>query len=87
MFQIDQDKRITFADIRRHPVFINHFHEDSYEESTVLYNKKWKVKNINDVIKEIIPQNGKKTGKDNANIRMSIVRTADQQYPSQKLFV
>ena len=40
MFELDVDERITFSDIRRHPVFVKHFPIVA-EASKILYSKKF----------------------------------------------
>lgn len=41
IFRIDQEKRITFSEIRQHPVFAPFFPKPS-PESKILYNTKFK---------------------------------------------
>lgn len=40
MFELDPEKRITFSDIRKHPVFAKHFPVVA-EASKILYSKKF----------------------------------------------
>jgi serine/threonine protein kinase len=41
IFRLDQEKRITFSEIRQHPVFIKNFPKSS-PESLILYKTKFK---------------------------------------------
>ena len=45
MFDLDPDNRITFSDIRRHPVFAKHFPVVA-EASRILYSKKFQPSKI-----------------------------------------
>jgi serine/threonine protein kinase len=45
MFDLDPDNRITFSDIRRHPVFKKHF-PVVQEASKILYSKKFQPSKI-----------------------------------------
>lgn len=45
MFELDPEKRITFSDIRRHPVFIKYFPVVA-EASKILYSKKFQPSKI-----------------------------------------
>ena len=39
IFNINPDKRITFSEIRKHPVFIKRFHDEIKETSKIMYKK------------------------------------------------
>ncbi len=45
MFELDPDDRITFSDIRKHPVFQKHF-PIVQEASKILYSKKFQPSKI-----------------------------------------
>ena len=45
MFELDTDNRITFAEIRKHPIFAKHFPEVK-QASTILYSKKFQPSGI-----------------------------------------
>jgi hypothetical protein len=84
MFDLDPDNRITFSDIRRHPVFAKHFPVVA-EASRILYSSKFQPSKI--VLKE-----GKKKQQttnlvdEEENIRttMSVIRKKNQSFPAEK---
>ena len=84
MFDLDPDNRITFSDIRRHPVFIKHFPVVA-EASKILYSKKFQPSKI--IKKSFINLLlGKKNDEDEDNIRgtMSVIRKKDKEFPEEK---
>lgn len=83
MFELDPDRRITFSDIRKHPVFIKHF-PIVHEASKILYSKKFQPSKI--IKKEAGKKVPEKKIDEEDNIRgtMSIIRKKDKQYPNEK---
>jgi serine/threonine protein kinase len=78
MFELDPDDRITFSDIRRHPVFAKHFPIVA-EASKILYGKKFQPSKI--IKKSFINKlPNKKIEEDEDNIRttMSVIRKRDK---------
>ena len=43
MFTINPDKRITFSEIRKHPVFIKRFPDEIKESSKIMYKKNMRI--------------------------------------------
>ena len=80
IFDTDIDNRITFSDIRRHPVFAKHFPVVA-EASKILYSKKFQPSKI------VKPGAGKKYEKkavdqeDNIRQTMSIIRKKNKTFP------
>jgi hypothetical protein len=84
MFDLDPDNRITFSDIRRHPVFAKHFPVVS-EASKILYSKKFQPSKI--VKKSFINKfTSKKSDEKEDNIRgtMSVTRKKDIEFSEEK---
>ena len=84
MFDLDPDNRITFSDIRRHPIFAKHFPVVA-EASKILYSKKFQPSKI---IKTTFANkiNNARGGDDEDNIRgtVSIIRKKDKEFPQEK---
>jgi hypothetical protein len=87
MFDMDIDNRITFSDIRRHPVFAKHFPIVA-EASKILYSKKFQPSKI---IKKIITKEKPLGGanklieeEDNIRGSMSVMRKKDKTFPAEK---
>ena len=84
MFDLDPDNRITFSDIRRHPIFAKHFPVVA-EASKILYSKKFQPSKI---IKTTFAnkKNNARGGDDEDNIRgtVSIIRKKDKEFPQEK---
>lgn len=85
MFDLDPDRRISFSDIRRHPVFSKYFAVVS-EASKILYSKKFKQqpsKIMKKADKKMPVENNNKLIEEEDNIRgtMSVIRKKDKEYP------
>lgn len=81
MFELDGDSRITFSDIRKHPVFAKHFPVVA-EASRILYSKKFEPsKIIKTVKKNEMPKIAKISEEDNIRGTMSVIRKKDKSYP------
>jgi serine/threonine protein kinase len=84
IFDLDPDNRITFSDIRRHPVFAKHFPVVA-EASKILYSKKFQPSKI--IKKSFINKlPSKKSDEEEDNIRgtMSVIRKKDKEFPEEK---
>lgn len=84
MFDLDPDNRITFSDIRKHPVFVKHFPVVA-EASKILYSKKFQPSKI--IKKSFINKLGSKKSEDEEdNIRatISVIRKKDKEFPQEK---
>jgi hypothetical protein len=82
MFELDPDRRITFSDIRKHPVFVKHF-PIVHEASKILYSKKFQPSKIIKKETKKVPEK-KIDEEDNIRGTMSIIRKKDKQYPAEK---
>lgn len=84
MFDVNPDTRITFSDIRRHPIFAKFF-PIIHEDSKILYSKKFQPSKI---IKASASKKfgDKKAGNEEDNIRqtMSIIRPKNKHFPEEK---
>jgi hypothetical protein len=80
MFTVDGNDRITFSEIRKHPVFVKHFPVVP-EASKILYGSKFKSRIVKKEevkrfeIKPVIPE------EDNIRGTISIMRKKDKKYP------
>jgi serine/threonine protein kinase len=83
IFELDPDRRITFSDIRKHPVFSKLF-PVIQEASKILYSKKFQPsKIIKGGVGKKVPEK-KIDEEDNIRGTMSIIRKKDKQYPMEK---
>ena len=84
MFELEPDDRITFSDIRRHPVFIKHFPVVA-EASKILYSKKFQPSKIIKASKKVEAYKSPKKEED-IDIRgtVSVIRRKDKNYPEEK---
>lgn len=87
MFEINADKRITFSDIRSHPVFKKFFPNQIDEVSQILYSKKIKIKDAK-IPRNTVPQM-KNTESENVDLRQSlaIYISNSEKYPKEKEFI
>ena len=82
IFNVDTDSRITFEEIRRHPIFAKHF-PNIAEASKILYRNKFQQS-------KIIKGGNKKTQQkkvefeDNIIETKSMMRKKDKKYPEEK---
>lgn len=86
MFDLDPDNRITFSDIRRHPIFAKHFPIVA-EASKILYSKKFQPSQSKIMKKDFVNRlPSKKSDDDEDNIRgtVSIIRKKDKEFPQEK---
>lgn len=86
MFDLDPDNRITFSDIRRHPIFAKHFPVVA-EASKILYSKKFQPSQSKIMKKDFVNRlPSKKSDDDEDNIRgtVSIIRKKDKEFPQEK---
>ncbi len=83
MFILDPDDRITFSDIRRHPVFAKLFPVVA-QASKILYSKKFQPSKI--IKKSMINKLPNKKIEEEDNIRgtVSIIRKKDKEFPQEK---
>jgi serine/threonine protein kinase len=84
MFDIDPDNRITFSDIRRHPVFAKHFPIVA-EASKILYGKKFQPSKI--IKTSATKKYGeKKPANEDDDVRQSmmIFKKKNQNFPEEK---
>jgi hypothetical protein len=84
IFDLEPDGRITFSDIRRHPVFAKHFPVVA-EASKILYSKKFQPSKI--IKKSFInklPSKKSEDEEDNIRGTMSIIRKKDKDFPEEK---
>lgn len=83
MFQVETQDRITFSDIRRHPLFAKHF-PFVPEASKILYGKKFQPSKI--IKKSTINKLPNKKTEEEDNIRgtVSIIRKKDKEFPQEK---
>ena len=84
MFELEPDDRITFSDIRRHPVFLKHFPVVA-EASKILYSKKFQPSKIIKASKKVEAYKAPKKEED-IDIRgtVSVIRRKDKNYPEEK---
>jgi len=85
MFDTDPERRITFSDIRKHPVFAKHF-PVVHEASKILYSKKFQPsKIIKGKNTSRFSNPGKQgDGEDNIRSTVSVIRKKNKNFPEEK---
>lgn len=84
MFDLDPDNRITFSDIRRHPIFAKHFPVVA-EASKILYSQKYQPSAIiKKSMKATIPIQKPVAEEDNIRTTMSVIRKKNKSFPVEK---
>lgn len=85
IFDTDPESRITFSDIRRHPVFAKLF-PVVHEASKILYSKKFQpskiIKGKNTARFSKVGNNGE--GEDNIRSTVSVIRKKNKKFPEEK---
>ena len=54
IFQLDQNKRISFASIRKHPVFASNFPDELNLDSKIMYKNNAKYKGAEDIVSGVL---------------------------------
>jgi hypothetical protein len=88
MFEVDQDKRITFSEIRLHAIFKEYFPEEIDERSKIMYVSKNKMK-VKEVGKVGVQESKESPENENVSLRQSMALEigVGEPFPREKEFL